>query len=306
MSIYKLNLKTAVNGSKTRDDLIHECLEEKKFLAIGWSYLYNDASVNNYYNISIPNGIAEYKQAILEENNQRCPRSVSTFLTVQKNDLIWTRDLNGIYYLCRALDTPTTYCDKELDIGCVINAEILPIGSNAPGKVIRSFSVPGTIQHMHNDSIEEYSQALYNKITATSLYQLGTKCFNFFDLISPMDLEELVLIYLQIEKNYYLSKNSIANNSTTIKIEAELFSRTSQESAVVQVKSGKAWTDPKSFIDYVSLYRKKVYLFFENENYTQLPTGVIGIAKDELIKFVQTKKMILPPMIRDIANICKL
>jgi hypothetical protein len=299
MQIYRLNLKT---NAENREDLIQECLHRQKFVAIGWSYLYNDAVTRDQYNIHIPGGMQEYLQAVRAENSGKLPRAVSTFHKVEKDDIIWTRDLNGEYFLCRVLSKPEPYCDKSLDIGCIIKVDVVSVGTNAPGKVIRCFSIPGTMQRICNDSIEEYSKVLYNRLSGQQFYSVSTQTYDFFEFISPMDLEELVLIYLQVEKGYYLSKNSIAPNSTTVKIEAELFSRTNGKSAVVQVKSGRAWTEPKLFVNYTT--KKEVFLFFQDENYGALPTGVTGIKKDDLISFVKSKKTILPPNIRMIANVC--
>ena len=59
--------------------------------------------------------------------------------------------------------------------------------------------------------------------------------------LPDFDLEELVIAYLQLEKNYYVLSNSIANKSTTIKVECELIGRdkNKKEKAVGQVKGGK-------------------------------------------------------------------
>ena len=61
---------------------------------------------------------------------------------------------------------------------------------------------------------------------------------NFISNLPDFDLEELVISYIQIEHDYYLLSNSIANKSTTVKIEGELYSRNLSKpgKAVVQVK----------------------------------------------------------------------
>ena len=64
---------------------------------------------------------------------------------------------------------------------------------------------------------------------------------SILDNLPDLELEELVIAYLQIKKNFYVLSNSIANKSTTIKIECELIGRdkNNKKKAVVQVKGGK-------------------------------------------------------------------
>lgn len=81
------------------------------------------------------------------------------------------------------------------------------------------------------------------------------------DNLPDFDLEELIISYLQIAKDYYVLSNSIANKSTTIKIECELFSRNvnKREKAVVQVKGGDdIEINPKVYEEYI----KKGYVVY--------------------------------------------
>ena len=117
--------------------------------------------------------------------------------------------------------------------------------------------------------------------------------------LPDFDLEELVIIYLQVQGNYYVLSNSIAKGSTTIKIECELMSRdiNRKEKAVVQVKGGKKKElDAQDFETYIQdgykvyLYAPRVKNINKNNNYIQ-------ITKEELLEFYDKFKEILPESI---------
>lgn len=78
---------------------------------------------------------------------------------------------------------------------------------------------------------------------------------NFLDNLPDFKLEELVIAYLQLKENYYVLSNSIANKSTTVKIECELISRdiSTPRKAVVQVKGGHSRKiDASDYKEYVN------------------------------------------------------
>ena len=50
------------------------------------------------------------------------------------NDLFWTRDLNGVYWICRVKKTAKAYLNKELDIGAILPVEAYEFGLEVPGR----------------------------------------------------------------------------------------------------------------------------------------------------------------------------
>lgn len=116
------------------------------------------------------------------------------------------------------------------------------------------------------------------------------------DNLPDFDLEELVISYLQIKENYYVLSNSIANKSTTIKIECEMISRVvdNPRKAVLQVKGKKAKElDALEFNQYVEdgyivyLYAPKIINLNQIDN-------VVLIANDDLLDFYKKNRPILP------------
>lgn len=293
MNIYRLHLKT---DAEDRSALIEDCLQNDR-IAIGWSYIYEKNSIND---------IDEFWNAIKADLG-KIPSAIDIFDRIEINDLIWIRDLEGNYYLCRAKEKAKEYCDKEKDIGCIVKVEKYLIGTNVPGKIVRCFYPSRAIQRMTDDKIGIFSQELFNFKSGRNVYKPEKKQYDFFSMIHPLDLEELVLCYLQVKYNYYLSKNSVAMNDTTIKIEGELFSRdvSNPISVVVQVKSGGSSVSVLDYVPYVK-QGKKVFLFFENENYSDNIQGITNIMKTELLDFIKLYKSILPSAIRDWAVICGL
>lgn len=109
----------------------------------------------------------------------------------------------------------------------------------------------------------------------------------------------LVIAYLQIDKNFYVLSNSIANKSTTIKIECELISRDKGniKKAVVQVKGGKTKSiDALSYKVYIE-DGYEVYLYAPIIENLQSQPNCIEITRDDLMSLYNEYKCILPESI---------
>ena len=99
---------------------------------------------------------------------------------------------------------------------------------------------------------------------------------------------------MQAEKNFYVLSNSIARNSTTLKIECVLIGSVEsgeQKKAVVQVKGGKTVT--------IDAFDYKKYLDMRYEVYLYAPEIInkgncIEITRGDLEKFYKKNKAILP------------
>lgn len=118
-------------------------------------------------------------------------------------------------------------------------------------------------------------------------------------------LEELVISYLQIVKGYYLLSNSIANKSTTVKIECQLISRDVNDvkKAVVQVKGPKAQVlDALDFKDYEDK-GYYIYLYAPYIDNLEKMKNAIRISDDELYAFYTEYKTILPESITQFENL---
>ncbi|MGN0173741.1 MAG: hypothetical protein ACI39F_04805, partial [Acutalibacteraceae bacterium] len=138
-----------------------------------------------------------------------------------------------------------------------------------------------------------------------SVYEIETHSYDLFTMLPPLDLEELVIDYLQIKYDYYLSKNSVAKLDTTIKVECELYPKNPNfKPAVVQVKHNSGNYCQKCYSDYVK-EGKKVFLFFADEKYGDDVDEVICIKKNELEQFAFDHLDILPVSIQNWIQLCK-
>ena len=170
-----------------------------------------------------------------------------------------------------------------------------------PGQIKSSFNRPrgGTVERIHDKIIIEYSKKIFNQMSKSKFYKVIPFEGRLLDNLPDFDLEELVISYLQIKENYYVLSNSIANKSTTIKIECEMISRDvdNPRKAVVQVKGRKAKElDALEFKQYV----EKGYIVYLYAplviNLDQLK-NVVRITDKDLLDFYKNNKSILPASI---------
>lgn len=284
--VVRLHLKT---GTDFRQGLVDFCLNSKKqYVAIGWSGQSEDLSRESFQ---------EYYCRVKELSGRANP-AINVFRDAKVDDLFWTRDLDGNYWICRVISPVEVVCDKRLDIGAVLPVEAYNFGMQVPGQIKSSFNRPrgGTVERIRDGIIIEYSKTIFNQLSSSKYYKVIPQEGNLLDNLPDFDLEELVISYLQIKENYYVLSNSIANKSTTIKIECEMISRDidNPRKAVLQVKGKKAKElDALEFNRYVEdgylvyLYAPKIINLNQIDN-------VVRITNDDLLDFYKENKPILP------------
>lgn len=308
--VTRINLKTATDQ---RERLIKFCLhgenvftdDEKaqgkaQFLAIGWSCVdFESDDYSAFYNT-----VVEY----VHGQKGRLNPALNIFKEARENDLFWTRDLNGVYWICRVKNPAKAHLNKELDIGAILPVEAYEFELEVPGQIKASFNRArgGIVQRLQYPAITEYSKFVFNKLSGKNYYDINLSIANnVIENLPDFELEELVISYLQIVKGYYLLSNSIANKSTTVKIECQLISRdvNNVKKAVVQVKGPKAGVlDALTFKEYedkgyyIYLYAPKVDKLEEMKN-------VIRIYDEELQAFYKEYKAILPESITQFENL---
>lgn len=289
----RIHLKTSC---KNREKLIDFCLKgENQYLAIGWSYVYPlDENMK---------AIASYQDyyRVVKSIEKRVNHALNVFMRAGEDDLFWTRDLNGCYWICRATGTAQSYFDASLDIGAVLPIEAYKVGLDVPGQIKASFNRPrgGTAESIKSESIAEFSKYIFNLSSGRDFYKYEEINGDFLDNLPASELEELVIAYLQLKENYYVLSNSIANKSTTVKVECELISRdrSNGEKAVVQVKGGHSreidTLDYQNFSDdgyFIYLFAPKILNKDKVKN-------VIEITKKDLHLFYTEYKPVLPASI---------
>lgn len=296
--VTRINLKTATDQ---REKLIDLCLHGKnQFLAIGWS----SVNVESGQYADFYNAVKLY----VHSQHKRINPALNIFSFAKVNDLFWTRDMNGTYWICRVKDTAKVYLNKKLDIGAVLPVEAYAFGLEVPGQLKASFNRPkgGITEKLKDINIIEYSKFVFNKLSGKNYYDINLSIAN--DVIANLpafELEELVISYLQIVKGYYLLSNSIANKSTTVKIECQLISRDVNDvkKAVVQVKGPKAQVlDALDFKDYEDK-GYYIYLYAPYIDNLEKMKNAIRISDDELYAFYTEYKTILPESITQFENL---
>ena len=272
-----------------RKELIDFCLNNsEQYLALGWSRLSSDIREDDFN---------EYYGRIKKERGRANP-AINVFKDAQIDDLFWTRDLSGTYWICKVKSPAIVVCDTHLDIGSVIPVDAFNVGMQVPGQIKSSFNRPrgGTVEKIRDKNIIEYSKLLFNKFSNKNYFEITPYRGGLLYNLPEFDLEELVISYLQIKENYYVLSNSIANKSTTIKIECEMLSRDirNPRKAVVQVKGKKARElDALEFKQYVDdgylvyLYAPKIINLDKIEN-------VIQVEDSDLLAFYEENKLIIP------------
>ncbi|EQC65258.1 hypothetical protein HSIVP1_1406 [Veillonella parvula HSIVP1] len=216
--------------------------------------------------------------------------------------------MNGVYWICRVIDTAKVYLNKTLDIGAILPVEAYEFGLEVPGQIKASFNRPngGITEKVKGINIIEYSKSVFNQLSGKNYYGINLNITN--DLIANLpdfELEELVISYLQIVKGYYLLSNSIANKSTTVKIECQLISRdvNNVKKAVVQVKGPKA--SELNPLDFKAFEDKNYYIYLYGPNSGELKEmkNVIWITPEEIEEFYREYKDILPASITQFENL---
>ena len=287
--VARLHLKT---NTDFRQEMVDFCLNNsEQYVGIGWSRLSEGIKSNDFQ---------AYYNRIKQESGKANP-AINIFQNAKVDDLFWTRDLNGIYWICRVKSRTEVICDRLMDIGSLIPVEAYNFGMQVPGQIKASFNRVngGTAGYIRDKIIIEYSKLIFNLLSKSNYYKVIPSKGAVLDNLPAFDLEELVISYLQIKENYYVLSNSIAKKSTTLKIECEMMSRdiNNPRKAVVQVKGKKAKEldalDFKQYVDegyLVYLYAPRVINLDKIEN-------VVRIGDNDLLDFYEKYKLILPASI---------
>lgn len=287
--VARLHLKT---NTCHRQEMVDFCLNNsEQYVAIGWSRLSEGITSDDF---------REYYNRIKQENGKANP-AINIFQNAKVDDLLWTRDLNGNYWICKVKSPVKVVCDKRMDIGSLIPVEAYNFGMQVPGQIKASFTRinGGTAGYIRDEIIIEYSKLVFNQLSQSNYYQVIPYVGGLLDNLPDFDLEELVISYLQVKENYYVLSNSIAKKSTTIKIECEMMSRDVENprKAVVQVKGKKARElDALDFKQYVE-EGYIVYLHAPKISNLDQLKNVVRIYDSTLLDFYEKNKPILPASI---------
>jgi hypothetical protein len=221
--------------------------------------------------------------------------SVVTYIHrwVSRDDLVWTRDTKGQYYLGKVL-SPWEYIDtpeaRDADIVNVFRVDLKKVGlvEDVPGKVIACFRASRTIQEIANESAVIYTKILWNELTGKDRRDVKLNIDSVWDLLSDEQVEDLVFLYLQT-KGWYVIPNS--RKKDTMSYEFYLINKSTYERALVQAKTG----DSPINLDDFNNNRERVFFFQPNDCFSgDIRENYRIIQRGKLEQFIRNHQKIIP------------
>jgi hypothetical protein len=212
---------------------------------------------------------------------------------VKPDDLIWTRDPHGKYYLARVC-SPWEYLNtekgREVDVVNVVRCDLreVPLVDDVPGTIVACFRARRTIQQISNPTAVSYSQMLWNDLSGTTDYALSPEQpRDIFACLNSESVEDVIFMYLQ-HHGWFVVPNS--RKADTMAYEFGVIHPKTRERALVQVKTG----DARLRLDEWDC-REKVFLFQTSGLYDGVPTtNVVKLLPAEIDEFMREHSAILP------------
>lgn len=226
---------------------------------------------------------------------------------VKANDYLWTRDTDGRYVLGRFNRGSWRFC-AEGDDPKLAGLDLHQLRSiewartrlepeETPGSVVRCFSGPGRAwQGIRSELTARVThEVLWPELNGRKGADVACSIEEVLeDLLSPNDLEDLVLIFLQVERGYAMVPSSRGRGTPLS--ECTLVHRSTFAKARPQVKSGRAALDWGPLAATVSKGERAIgfaasgiYKGRKSSRCEEIPVG-------ELVTFVRSKegRAILP------------
>lgn len=218
---------------------------------------------------------------------------------IRPDDLVWTRDLRGDYYLSKVTSGWEYWMDneaivKDIDIANIFRVDFKKVAiDEVPGKVVACFRAQRTIQEIEDDKAIEYSKDLWNRLSDKTFYDVQhSKFSDIFMMLDDEETEDLVFLYLQ-SLGWYVVPHS--RKADTMSFEYLVIDPKTREKALTQVKTGNVTLNKNEF----SNYQYKIFLFQSNDLYEgQDSENVYCIANDELKEFLDKSLDWLPTVFK--------
>jgi hypothetical protein len=284
MSLFRMHIRP--NGGASRSKQSFEYCLSAGLLGVGWRANEIDELLD----------WDDYVSKFKENYLRKLPNNVSYIKkNVKEDDLIWTRDTSGKYYIAKVVSGWEYLAPKKalvVDIVNTVKCRFVAVVDidQVPGKVIANFRASRTIQRVANPDIEHYTKSLWNKLSRTSYFELEDhdKETSFFDYLNDEDIEDIIFVKLQME-GWIVVPGS--RKKDTMKYEFYLINRTSGERAIVQAKSGKTRLNPSKW----EQWKERVFLFQSSGLYECLGSQkVICLEPDAIKAFVTENLKLLP------------
>ena len=279
ISIWRVKFNTGVvQSGKIKQSKVFEFCRDQKIVGLGWAIPSCPKTIDE----AIIQGSKIYRDNGFKTN-------MNNLKNLEKDDLVWALGEHS-YYIGRILDDKYGYLTNEFDICNTRNCEYHRVGEieNTPGKVVSSFFGRGltlrTIGDNKERTIENISKLIFNKVSKEEYYKVNLKK-DFWLLFSDQEIEEIIGLYLQFEKNYKVYITS--KKKATKKYEFTMVNE-KNERAAIQVKSGNTPLDYREYLN----DKYKIFLFSVCGEYGGVPNT------DNIEDFILKRKNILPDYIR--------
>lgn len=216
---------------------------------------------------------------------------------MEANDLCWTRDWDGVYYLGRIIGDWHYVGDEDhlkADVVNVRECDWKKIGTidAVPGKVVNSFIPARTVQVVDDGAVNELSKYLYNKHSDLFKYPLAPNDGDIFSLLSAEDCEDIVGLYLQ-GLGYRMIPSSC--KADTAAYEYVMKHSVNHLTAVAQVKNGCVDLNVDDFKNLSA----EVYLFTSRGSYLgNVPCNIHCIDLETIKDFMEENFALLPERVQ--------
>jgi len=270
------------------DDPRRFCIDGK-IVGVGWA-IDHDGVVDwpTYQNLAS----ARYKP-----DGKALVTALNAFYHRMKiDDLCWTRDRDGLYYLGRILSEWRYENDQRHRAANVVNvrdADWVSLGTaeKVPGTVLRHLIKGPAVRKIPDNTTLAASQLLYNQLKKKKWYEPILVDPDLYQLLDPWDLENLVGIFLQAVQDYMIVPRTA--DKAAPKYEFVLIHNDSRR-AVLQVKSGKVSVN---IGDYVAVAEKldELFLFTASGDYRGDHHPKIRCLKPEEVRaFAEANRQLMP------------
>lgn len=288
--MYVFRLHVRPNVSAWKEDAFKYCLEQG-ILGVGW---------RTESNISTKDWDIYYGEAVKIHGKLNTCEYIKKWVT--EGCLVWTRDIQGSYYLARVLSGWEYFStdesrDKDIDIANIfrVKFERMTI-DEVPGKVVACFIPRLTMQEIKDQTAIAYSKFIWNKRAGYQVYTIDKNIQNTPDIFSLFDFEEvedLVLLYLQTI-GYIVVPNS--RKANTLNFEYIVTKPQDKTYVQVQVKTGG---DELNREEYANLPSPTI-LFQSNELYKGKPSeNVTCLKRSKIESFLHSSVHWLPSRYRN-------
>lgn len=302
MRVWRLHLKSDFKDyGHTKEELVELCCKDG-IIGVGWPDVTNQIGAEE----NIENSIRNQAYKAYEKKPTPCIKAINAMNTMQIGDLIWTRH-NGDYFLCKVngrwIDQPFLQKYISYDITNYVPVTWQKVGmeDEVPGKIVSSFRPAATVQKI--EEAEDISAFIWNRYHKCNDYSIRRNDLDIWKALSNESIEELVILYLQVEKGYFVYTSAL--KPTTRTYECRMVNLDG-EYAFPQVKSGNVSLNAN---DYMQALRNndntKVYLFAVSENYIKIEDKrFVYLTRSELENFARNHKQIIHPLSRYWMDMC--